>query len=213
VLYTGPMGHFSTTASPLDDNRKFRPDPNDEARLIARLAAREGAAFGELYDRFGKITFAVVCRITGDEGVAEDLVQEVFLRIWANPTLYQAQKGTLFAWITAVARNRAIDYLRSTEGRLSHCRTDLDSIRFTLPSGPANSSSGDFQFDTCLTRAVKSLSPNQREVIRLAYYEGMSQTEMAAEMNQPLGTVKSWNRTALATLRRQVAPFQNTSTA
>jgi RNA polymerase sigma-70 factor (ECF subfamily) len=192
------MGRFVTSES----DRGNWLDRTEEDLLVQRLAAREGEALGELYDRFGKVTFAIACRITGDEGVAEDLVQEVFLRIWSNPGLFQAQRGSLFSWITAVARNRAIDYLRSTEGRISQGRMVFGGAQ--VPAASLTFDSHGFPFRLSLAKAVESLPPNQREVIRLAYYEGMSQTEMAVEMKQPLGTVKSWARTALVALRQEV---------
>ena len=183
-------------------------DRDADVRLLERLIAREGEAMADLYDRYGRVTYSIVCRIVGDEGVAEDLVQEIFFRIWSHPNLYEQNKGTLFGWITAIARNRAIDYLRSTEGRISQRRTDLISLRYTRKT-----EASDFQFSSSVTKALEDLSPNQREVIRLAYFEGMSQSEMATQMKQPLGTVKSWVRTAMANLRREVADFQSATAA
>jgi RNA polymerase sigma-70 factor (ECF subfamily) len=195
------MGRFFTSGSDQGDGL----DQNGEALLAQRLAAREGEALGELYDRFGRVTFAIVCRITNDEGVAEDLVQEIFLRIWSNPGLFQAQRGSLFGWMTTVARHRAIDYLRSTEGKISQGSMDFECDR--VPPAPSlNFDSYGFAFRLSLAKAVEALPPNQREVIRLAYYEGMSQSEMAIAMKQPLGTVKSWARNALVTLRQEVVP-------
>jgi RNA polymerase sigma-70 factor, ECF subfamily len=195
------MGRFFTSGSDQGDGL----DRNGEALLAQRLAAREGEALGELYDRFGRVTFTIVCRITNDEGVAEDLVQEIFLRIWSNPGLFQAQRGSLFGWITTVARHRAIDYLRSTEGKISQGGMDFECHRVS-PAPSLNFDSYGFAFRLSLAKAVEALPPNQREVIRLAYYEGMSQSEMAIAMKQPLGTVKSWARNALVTLRQEVVP-------
>ena len=175
----------------------FSPDRHLDALLVQRLQAREPAAMADLYDRFARVIFSTVRRIVVDEAVAEDLVQEIFLGIWSNPDRFQPERGNFFGWIMTVARNRANDYLRSGEGRISQCRAGLTTLR-------SNQYCDAYQFTVSLTKAVEALSANQREVIRLAYYEGMSHTEMALQMNKPLGTVKSWAKAALVTLRREV---------
>ena len=174
--------------------------PGDDRDLVARLQHRDPHALAELYDRYGRIAYSLILRIVRDTGVAEDLVQETFLRVWNRVHGFDADKGAIGPWLLAVARNRAIDYLRSTSGR------ERNAVEFEETDRPALYI--DMERDLLLSdsaRRVKSamekLSANQRQVIELAYFEGLSQTEMAERMGQPLGTVKTWVRSALKTLR------------
>jgi RNA polymerase sigma-70 factor (ECF subfamily) len=175
---------------------------NDE-KLVARLQRRDPQALGELYDRYGRLSYALILRVVRDPGIAEDLVQETFLRVWNRVQGFDAQKGSIGPWLLAVARNRAIDYLRSAGGRERAAQefdeTDRPALYIDMERELLNSDQ---------TRRVKvamqKLSANQRQVIELAYFEGLSQTEMAEKMGQPLGTVKTWVRTALQTLREQL---------
>ncbi|MCS7026292.1 MAG: sigma-70 family RNA polymerase sigma factor [Bryobacteraceae bacterium] len=159
----------------------------------------------DLYDQYGKLVFSVIFRIVKEGGVAEDLTQETFLRIWNRAQFFDHEKGALGPWILAVARNRAIDYLRSVEGRLAQRTTDFGPAR-EHPSDFVNLERDVIQSDRArlLREAFAKLSPNQRLVIEMAYYEGLSQTEMAQRMKQPLGTVKTWVRTALKILRQEL---------
>jgi RNA polymerase sigma-70 factor, ECF subfamily len=171
--------------------------------LIGRLQRRDPQALAELYDRYGRLAYSLILRVVRDTGVAEDLVQETFLRVWNRVQGFDADKGSIGPWLLAVARNRAIDYLRSTTGRARN------SLELDATDHPALYS--DMEKDLLVSdkaRRIKAamlkLSPNQREVIELAYFEGLSQTEMAARMGQPLGTVKTWVRTALKNLRDEL---------
>ena len=168
--------------------------------LVRRLRQRDPRALGELYDRYGRLAFSLILRIVRDAGVAEDLVQETFLRVWNRAGGFDAEKGAIGPWLLAVARNRAIDYLRSASGRE---RNALELEEAEHPSFYRDMESEILQSDRArrVKAALKKLSPQQREVIELAYFEGLSQTEMAERMGQPLGTVKTWVRTALKNLR------------
>jgi RNA polymerase sigma-70 factor (ECF subfamily) len=171
-----------------------------DVNLIERLQRHDPQALAELYDRYGRLAYSLIFRVVRDTGVAEDLVQETFMRVWNRAQGLDAQKGSIGPWLLAVARNRAIDYLRSAGGRernaLEFDETDhpalyVDMERDILSSDKARR----------VKTAVEKLSPHQREVIELAYFEGLSQTEMAERMGQPLGTVKTWVRAALKNLR------------
>jgi RNA polymerase sigma-70 factor (ECF subfamily) len=174
-----------------------------DADLIGRLQRRDPQALAELYDRYGRLAYSLILRVVRDTGVAEDLVQETFLRVWNRVQGFDADKGSIGPWLLAVARNRAIDYLRSTTGRARN------SLELDATDHPAlyNDMEKDLLVSDKARRikaAMLKLSPNQREVIELAYFEGLSQTEMAARMGQPLGTVKTWVRTALKNLRDEL---------
>jgi len=176
-----------------------------DADLVKRLQNRDQRAMGDLYDRFDKLAFSVVLRIVRNQAIAEDLVQETFLRIWTRVDGFDPQRGSLSAWVLTVARNRAVDYLRSLEGRQQERTTELG--RMDEPSVFDDVEKDLLNSDRArmLRDAFSRLNANQRTVIELAYFEGLSQSEMAERMKQPLGTVKTWVRTALQTLRQELA--------
>jgi RNA polymerase sigma-70 factor (ECF subfamily) len=173
-----------------------------DAEIVARLQRRDPQALAELYDRYGRLAYSLIVRVVRDGALAEDLVQETFLRVWNRAQGFDAKRGALGPWLLAVARNRAIDYLRSASGRernaleleeVDHPSLYTDMERDILASDKAR----------VIRAALDKLAPNQREVIELAYFEGLTQTEMAERMGQPLGTVKTWVRTALKNLREE----------
>jgi len=177
--------------------------PGSDRELMERLQRREPQALSELYDRYGRLVYSLILRVVRDTGIAEDLVQETFLRVWNRVQGFDAQRGSIGPWLLAVARNRAIDYLRSASGR------ERNAVEFEETDHPALYTDMEQDILTSdATRRIKAamekLSANQRQVIELAYFEGLSQTEMAERMGQPLGTVKTWVRTALKHLRDEL---------
>jgi len=176
----------------------------DDADLARRLKAREPHAMSDLYDRYGRIAFSLIYRIVRNAAAAEDLVQETFLRVWNRAQSFDQQRGSLGPWILTVARNRAIDYLRSIDGRMSAGSLELDRLENPALFSDFEDSALSMDRTRRLKSAFEKLSPNQRMVIELAYFEGLSQTEMAERMKQPLGTVKTWVRSALKALREEL---------
>jgi RNA polymerase sigma-70 factor (ECF subfamily) len=172
--------------------------------LAERLKRREPQAMADLYDRYGRLAYSVILRIVRDAEMAEDLVQETFLRVWSRVQAFDSARGALGPWLLAVARNRAIDYLRSVDGRMA--RSSYELVEMENPALFANLESRVLQADQAgrIREAMSKLSPSQRSVIELAYFEGLSQTEMAEKMGQPLGTVKTWVRAALKSLREHL---------
>ena len=179
-------------------------DSKDDPDLIRRLQSRDPEAIAELYDRYGRIMYALIYRVVRNSSVAEDLVQETFLRIWNRIHGFDPERGALGPWVLAVARNRAIDYLRSVDGRMAQSAFEIDKIEQPILFVEFESQIMNLDRVRILKEAFHKLTPNQREVLDLAYFEGLSQTEMAARMNQPLGTVKTWVRTALKKLRQEL---------
>ena len=176
---------------------------DNDTSLVARMQQRDPRALAELYDRYGRVAYSLILRVVRDSGIAEDLVQETFLRVWNRIHGFDGQKGSIGPWLLAVARNRAIDYLRSAGGRernaveyeeTGHPSLYCDMEKDILSSDKAR----------VVKSAIQKLSANQRQVIELAYFEGLSQTQMAERMGQPLGTVKTWVRTALKNLRDEL---------
>lgn len=176
----------------------------DDSGLVARMQRRDPQALAELYDRYGGVTYSLILRVVRDTGIAEDLVQETFLRVWNRVSGFDAQKGSIGPWLLAVARNRAIDYLRSAGGRernaVEYEETDHPSLYCDMEKDILASDKA-----RKVKSAIDKLPANYRQVIELAYFEGLSQTEMAERMGQPLGTVKTWVRTALKNLRDELA--------
>jgi RNA polymerase sigma-70 factor, ECF subfamily len=177
----------------------------DDEDLARRLQAREAKAMVDLYDRYGRLTYSLILRVVRDSATAEDLTQETFLRIWNRVQSFDAERGALGAWVLTVARNRAIDHVRSATGRMQAGAIGFD----TLDNPKYFSVSGADALSIDRVRRLKSafekLTPQQRQVIEMAYYEGLSQTEMAEKLRQPLGTVKTWTRSALQILRNELA--------
>ena len=172
--------------------------------LAARLKRRDPQAMADLYDRYGRIAYSLILRIVRDAALAEDLVQETFLRVWNRAQAFDEQRGALGPWLLAVARNRAIDYLRSSDGRMA--RSAYELVEMENPALFANLENEILSSDQArrIREALTKLNPTHRNVIELAYFEGLSQTEMAQKMGQPLGTIKTWVRTALRNLREEL---------
>jgi RNA polymerase sigma-70 factor (ECF subfamily) len=176
-----------------------------DEELARRLQKREEPAMADLYDRYGRLAWSVIVAIVRDTSLAEDLVQETFLRVWNRIQFFEPGRGALGPWLLAIARNRAIDHIRSVGSRLHRTSVELDiashpSLFVDMERELVNKDHGRI-----IGEALKKLNANQQRVIELAYYEGLSQTEMAERMGQPLGTVKTWVRTALTTLRAHLS--------
>ena len=176
----------------------------DDGDLARRLQARDAGAMRELYDRYGRLVYSLIMRIVRNSAAAEDLVQETFLRVWNRMQGFDQERGALGPWVLTVARNRAIDYLRSADGRMAAGSIELD--RLEHPGLFCDFEERALSLDRArrLKDAFEKLTPNQKTVVELAYYEGLSQTEMAERLQQPLGTVKTWVRSALKVLREQL---------
>jgi len=175
-----------------------------DEELARRLQRRDPDAMADLYDRFGRLAFSVIVAIVRDAAAAEDLVQETFLRVWNRVHAFEAGKGALGPWLLTVARNRAIDYIRSPGARMDRNAHELDvrehpSLFVDMERDVLNTDHARI-----VRKAISTLNANQQKVIELAYYQGLSQTEIADRMGEPLGTVKTWVRTALKHLREEL---------
>jgi RNA polymerase sigma-70 factor (ECF subfamily) len=172
-----------------------------DAQLMNRLAAGDRDAVSELYDRHAGRVFSLAHRILGNATDAEDIVQDVFSQAWRTAPNYQAERGSAAAWLLVMTRTRAIDRIRSRRGTMQPLEASADLPDTTRPT------SDDLiarEEATLVRSAVSQLPSDQRRALELAYFEGLSQSEIAAHLQTPLGTVKTRIRTALATLRRSV---------
>ena len=172
---------------------------SDQA-LLERIAGRDAHALADLYDRFAPVALALAGRILGDRSEAEDVLQIVFTRVWQEAGRYDPSKGSVASWLLSWVRNGAIDRLRRREALRRAALHAVDAA----PSGhghdaPAIDSSEEKEK---LTRAVADLPADQRQVIELAYFEGLSQTQIAQKLGEPLGTVKTRMRLGMNKLRQ-----------
>ena len=175
--------------------------------LLRRIANHEMAAVGELYDRQASLLFTVILRILNDEGEAEDTLQEVFVRIWERAAAYKEDLGPPAIWLTRIAKNLAIDKLRSKISRARQ-REDVLETQIDLHDERPGSSPVQFTINSQQQRAVAealmSLPQEQRVLIEFAYFQGYTQSELAAHFQLPLGTVKTRIRSAMSTLRNRL---------
>jgi RNA polymerase sigma-70 factor (ECF subfamily) len=163
-----------------------------------RLARGDADALAALYDRHARAVFSLALRILGEQADAEDVLQEVFAQAWRQAGRYDARRGRPLAWLLNMTRSRAIDHLRR--------RRDVPTFDGTLPDLPADAPGADAAAMTAadtraLRAALAALPALQRAAIELAYFEGLSQSEIAARLEQPLGTVKTRVRLGLLKLR------------
>jgi len=172
-----------------------------DRKEVAAIADLDQAAFGRVYDRYHRLVFALALRVLGDRTGAEEVTQDVFLRLWHRAVDFDPARGDLAGWLVTVTRNRAIDRLRSRQQRESNAWTPMPESPDTaawLATAPAVANLDSAQR---VGQVLSALPEQQRRIIELAYYEGYSQSEIAGLLKLPLGTVKTWTRTALATLR------------
>src|SRR5688572_14001234 len=176
----------------------------DADRLIVeRMAQGDGAALAELYDRHGRIVFSLAARILSDHGEAEDLTQDVFALAWRNAPRYDPARGAVAAWLLITTRSRAIDRLRARRVRPGAATEDdvrrLDAIPDRAPS--VEMIVADRQMAGRVRDALAELPADQRQALELAYFEGLSQSEIGERTGIPLGTIKTRIRTGLSRLR------------
>ena len=153
-------------------------------------------ALADLYDRYSGIVYAVALRVLGDTGAAEDILQEVFLQLWRNPGAFDAARGSLGAWLAVITRNRAIDSLRRRKPE-----TEIEDV--VLSVAPDLAGDADRSRAAAKVRGVLSTMPSpQRTALEMAYFEGMSHSEIASKTGEPLGTIKTRIRAGLMALRK-----------
>jgi RNA polymerase sigma-70 factor (ECF subfamily) len=171
------------------------PSSHTEA-LLRRLAGGDSGALGEFYDLYAGLVNGLALRILRNTAEAEDVVQEVFVQVWRQADRYDPTRGSAEAWLCTIARSRALDRLRRRAAR----REEGDEAL------PAGSEAPRTEEALAVRKALDALSADQRHALELAYYEGLTQTEIAERLRQPLGTVKTRIRTAMIRLREFLEP-------
>ncbi len=186
------------------------PEKSHElAQLLARSGLGDRRSFAQLYERTSGHLLAVVLRIQRDRALAEDLLQEVYVSVWKAAASFDAARSQPLTWLTHIARNRVIDSLRRAQAqpRLESTTRDDDDDRPDAQEAQADDGPGPLDLlglasqKRELSACMEKLTPPQRQSVALAFFDGLSHAEVAAQLREPLGTVKSWVRRALSTLK------------
>jgi RNA polymerase sigma-70 factor (ECF subfamily) len=185
--------------------------PAADRELVARAATGDERAMSDLYDRYGTVLYAVAYRVVGQRADAEEVVVEAFTQAWRDASRFEAARGSVAAWLTMIARSRALDLVRA-RGRRD--KLAASAALSGLDAGPAPSAgenpadrAEDDERRRMVRQAIEALSPPQRQAIELAFFEGLSQSEIAARLNEPLGTVKTRVRLGMQKLRESLRPY------
>ena len=179
----------------------------DFVALIRRVANGDQPALAALYDATNRLVFGLILRIVSDRATAEEVLLDVYTQVWRQAATYDTGRGAPLAWMMTIARSRAIDRLRSGKREVQN-KEPLDSIGEVSGGGVSPEEASVFSERGRLVRtALGALVPEQREVIELAYYSGLSHSEIALKLGQPLGTVKTRTRLGMIKLRDILSPI------
>jgi RNA polymerase sigma-70 factor (ECF subfamily) len=184
------------------DNRLSGPDLKagaTDVSLVGAMQSGDESAMALLYDRYSSIVYAVALRVLGDTGAAEDVLQEVFMQLWRNPGVFDSSRGNLGAWLGVIARNRAIDTVRKR-------RPETNVADVVVSVEPDLAGEAERGRAMQKVRGVLAAMPGaQRSALEMAYFEGLTHTEIAAKTGEPLGTIKTRIRAGLQALRMAFA--------
>lgn len=169
-----------------------------ESELVSQLRQKDSKAFGYLYDHYAPSMYGVIYRILNSEEIAQDILQETFVKVWNSIEQYDTTKGKLFTWVLNIARNAAIDRLRSKEHKNLQQRDSLSNKQVRNKTDQDSQQIGDF---IGFNDVIKKLREEHRLIIDMMYFEGYTQAEIADRLGIPLGTVKTRARAALEHLR------------
>jgi RNA polymerase sigma-70 factor (ECF subfamily) len=176
--------------------------------LLQRIIARDTAALADLYDRHSRLLFSLILRIVRDRGEAEDILQEVFVRVWTRAELYDSRKGGPRPWLVRLARNCAIDRLRARRARDGGAGLPLDESIADTPSSADIRTPEDAVLDAerhgTVMNALAGLPAEQRLLIEAAFFEGYTHAELAKRFELPLGTVKTRIRAGMIAMRQRM---------
>jgi RNA polymerase sigma-70 factor, ECF subfamily len=168
-----------------------------DEELLARVARGDEGALAELYDRFSRVTYGLAVRVLRDRALAEDAVQEAFLAVWRTAASFDARRGSASTWVLTLVHRRAVDLVRREERRRGDPLDDAP-----VASGEATDETAEVREQRrAVQAALAKLPTDQREALELAYYGGLSQSELAEKLGVPLGTVKSRMFAGLSKLR------------
>ena len=165
-------------------------------RLVTRIVHRDEGAFGAIYDRYSRVVYSIVLHVVRDAAIAEDILHDIFLNLWRSPQQFDGARGKLAPWLAVIARNRAIDWIRK-----QHLQEDLSEVQLVAGEDLA----GEVERKLAIERvraALNALPEKQRVALELAFFQGLTHSDIAAQAGEPLGTIKTRIRSALLSVRR-----------
>jgi RNA polymerase sigma-70 factor, ECF subfamily len=177
-------------------------DPNamtSDVVLVTAIRSGDQGSMAALYDRYSSIVYSVALRVLQDTGAAEDVLQEIFMQVWRNPGAFDASRGNMAAWLAVIARNRAIDALRRRRPE-NNIEDMVVSVEHDLASEADRSRTMEK-----VRGALQMMPAPQRSALEMAYFEGLTHSEIAGKTGEPLGTIKTRIRAGLLTLRKALA--------
>ncbi|HYB77005.1 MAG TPA: sigma-70 family RNA polymerase sigma factor [Candidatus Bathyarchaeia archaeon] len=167
-----------------------------DATLVSALRSGDETAMADLYDRYSGVVYSVALRVVGDTGVAEDILQDVFMQLWRNPQAFDANRGSLAGWLAVISRNRAIDFLRKRRPE-----TEIEDVVVNVE--PDMVRGAEWSLLLGKIRAVLAGMPgSQRSALEMSFFEGLTHGEIAQKTGEPLGTIKTRIRAGLLALRK-----------
>lgn len=172
------------------------PSDQDDSTLLALVQRGDEQAMGSLFDRYSKVVYSVALRVLRDPAAAEDVLQEVFMQIWRSPDGFVATRGSLGGWLAVVSRNRSIDTLRRKRPTES-----VDDLALASNYNLANEAERAMMIERA-RGVIQQLPMEQRKTLEMAFFDGLTHSEIAEMTGDPLGTVKTRIRSALSTLRK-----------
>lgn len=193
---------------------EVRPSNEEDAALLRRVASGDEHALGVLYDRWSPLVFSLCVHILADDDEAEEAVEETFWQAWRQAARYDTARGAVSTWLTTIARSRALDRLRTSRRRQEEAMSDLSetkraAVDATARRGDDPARGAEIAERRGLVRqALLALPAEQREVLELAYFRGLSQSEIAERTGQPLGTIKTRVRLAMEKLRDRLGSLR-----
>jgi len=172
-----------------------------DSDLMSRILKRDQSAFASLYDRYGGLVYSLARHVLQDNGMAEEVVQDVFLKVWQQAITWDEQRGKLISWLLTMTRYTAIDRLRKEQRRPLRASSSIENLYDLLPD--TDNADEDLHLDSTTLQNMMSMLPDeQREMLRLAFFQGMSHSEIADQTEIPLGTVKTRLRLGMQRLRQ-----------
>jgi RNA polymerase sigma-70 factor (ECF subfamily) len=167
--------------------------------LVTAIRSGDQGAMAALYDRYSSIVYAVALRVLQDTGAAEDVLQDIFMQLWRNPGTFDASRGNMAAWLAVIARHRAIDALRRRRPE-----DDIADVIVSVEPDLASAADRSRAMDK-VRGALQTMPVPQRSALEMAYFEGLTHSEIAEKTGEPLGTIKTRIRTGLLSLRKALA--------
>jgi RNA polymerase sigma-70 factor, ECF subfamily len=174
---------------------KDQPQMTD-SMLMSRIRAGDEDALAALHDRYASVVYSVALRVLGETTQAEDILQDIFIQLWRNPQRFDSSRGSLGAWLAVIARHRAIDQLRRRRPE-----SDIEDVVISVDTRLEQSTDRSIAIAK-VRAAVERLPVEQRQPLELAFFQGLTHSEIATKTSEPLGTIKTRIRAALLALRK-----------